>query len=159
MSRLLLPSLLALVWLSLLSPALAAELPRPVAQVPLLNLAPGDHPDLEAFLSTWWAKHYRTAASNAFGPDSVRIGRFDLDEDGEPELVLMIDNPKWDGAKGKPMVVAGWTGEKWFPLGWSWGDEDTVFVTTEMRDGWRTLDSGTFLLRWFADSYREQAKR
>ncbi|MDA8231493.1 MAG: hypothetical protein M0006_09145 [Magnetospirillum sp.] len=139
-------------------PAHAQEVPRWYAQVPLLPLAEGEHPDIEELLSAHWADYFRAGGELGFDLDQVRAGRVDLDGGDDGELVLMIDHPRWRADDGKPFVVAAWTGGRWVPVGWGWGEEDGVFVTTEVIDGWRTIDAGNFLMRWTAGGYQRERK-
>lgn len=142
--------LLALLLLCLTAalPAHAADVPRPISQVPLLPLPPGEHAELEALLRAHWGPYYNVKGEQGFGRDKVRAGRFDVDGDGRAELFVLIAQESWEGQDGRPLVVANWTARGWNAIGWSWGDEDTVFVTTETINGWRTIDTGTQLMRW-----------
>lgn len=147
-----------LLSLTIALPAAAQETPRPVGQVPLLPLPAGDHPDLDALLQAHWRPYYNTQHDQGFGRDKVRAGRFDVDGDGRAELFLLIDQDSWEAPHGRPLVVANWTARGWNAIGWSWGDEDTVFVTAETIDGWRTIDTGTQLLRWSRGVYERIEK-
>ncbi len=132
--------------------------PKQLAMVPLLPLADDAHPDIDDLLGRFWHGYYRVESEYGFGPADVRAGRFDLDGDGDAELVLLIDQPKWRGADGLPFVVATWRDHRWLPVGWGWGDDDGIFVTDEVVDGWRTLDAGAFWMRWTKDGYRRDRK-
>jgi len=139
-------------------PALAQSAPRQLAAIPLLPLTAGDHPDVEELLNTHWRGYYRGSGEFGFTIDQVRAGRFDLDGDDDPELLLLIDKPNWQAQEGKPFVVATWVKGHWLAVGWGWGDEDQVFVTDEVIDGWRTLDTPKLLMRWTAKGYRRDPK-
>ena len=151
-------ALLLLLALFAVSPAQAQTAPRPLAEVPMLPLAPGPHPDIEALLRLHWRDYFEAAGPHAFTLDEVRAGRFDLDGDDDPELVLMIDRPDWHGIDGQPLLIATWVDHHWLPVGWGWGEEDQVLVTDESIDGWRTLDIGNYLMRWTAKGYRRDPK-
>ncbi|MBR9973106.1 hypothetical protein [Magnetospirillum sulfuroxidans] len=141
----------ALFALSLLlsPPAQAQEdLPRPVAQIALLPIGDDGRDDVIALVSAHWSPYFQTAHPQAFGREAIRAGRFDLDGDGQPELLLMLNKTGWEAQYGFPLVIANWTDKGWNAVGWSWGDEDTVFATDEIVDGWRSVDTGTQLLRW-----------
>ncbi|HLO75817.1 MAG TPA: hypothetical protein VK196_05110 [Magnetospirillum sp.] len=147
-----------LVLFALAAPAWAADEIRPVAQVPLLPLAEEVPADIDTLIRTLWRTYYNTGAESSFGRDSVRVGRVDLDGDGSSELVLMIDAPAWEAGPGSPFVVTQWRNKRWVPVGWGWGDEDTVFATTEVLGGWRSIDTGKLLLRWVGREYRYEEK-
>lgn len=139
-------------------PAVAGEADSYVAQVPLLPLPDVAQPDLDAVLAEYWPAYWRAAGAEGFGRDDVRAGRIDLDGDGAAELMLMIAAASWEGDKGRPLVVAVWRKKAWQPVAWSWGDSDTVFATREVRDGWRTIDTGRELLRWDGKAYGAEPK-
>ncbi len=142
---------------ALACPAMAGDIPRQVAQVPLLPMdRDADHPDIDQVLVTHWQPFYRTDAENSFGPDQVRVGQIDLNDDGRPELLLMIDGDAWLSDMGNPLMIANWLDGKWVAVGWSWGDEDSVFVTVESKNGWRTIDTGTQILRWDGREYQRE---
>ncbi len=148
-----------LLFLSLAAPAGAGADPRPVGQVPLLPLGDGVHEDIDNLLAAHWRDHFNTNAEHAFGPDAVRVGRFDLNGDGKTELLLMVDAPGWNADPGSPFVVAQWIKQRWVAVGWGWGDEDTLFATDEVVGGWRSLDTGTQVLRWSGRDYGLTDKR
>ncbi|HSV30057.1 MAG TPA: hypothetical protein VLL76_10880 [Candidatus Omnitrophota bacterium] len=131
-------------------PAQAQEVVGYVGQVPMLKLPEGNHPDIEALASKLWKAYWRGAGEHGFGPADLRVGRFDLDADGIAELFLMIDRDEWLSDHGKPLVVASWHKKAWVPVGWSWSDEDAVFVTQDRKDGWFGLDTGKHLMAWNA---------
>lgn len=143
--------LLALLVIAL--PAAAQEQPRPLGQVPMLPLDAGEHADIETLLRSYWPPYFNTGHAEGFGRDAVRAGRFDIDGDGRAELFVMIEHPTWTAEHGQPLVVATWSNKGWNAVGWSWGDEDTVFVTNETIGGWRTIDTGTQLMRWERSDY------
>jgi hypothetical protein len=152
--------LFALVLVALLPlPAHADGAPKLLAMVPLLPLTDGDHPDVDDLLSRFWHGYYREDSEFGFGPADVRVGRFDLDGDGDDELFVLIDKAKWRGTEGQPFVVATWRDHAWLPVGWGWADDDGIFVTDEVIDSWRTLDAGKFRMRWTADGYRRDPKQ
>lgn len=139
-------------------PAAAQELPRPLAQVPMLPLPQGQHADVEALIRAHWAPYFNTSHQQGFSRDKVRVGRFDVDGDSRAEIFLLIEDEAWEAQHGRPLVVANWTDKGWNAVGWSWGDEDTVFVTAETIDGWRTIDTGTQLMRWDRGVYARVEK-
>ncbi|HTH17166.1 MAG TPA: hypothetical protein VL974_10975 [Magnetospirillum sp.] len=155
MSRIAAPLLLLV---ALAFPAWAADYLRPIAQVPLLPLADGPHEDIDALVQDLWKPYYNTADEHAFGRDNLRVGRVDLDGDGKDELVLMIDAPGWNDVNGNTLVVAQWRNKHWFAIGLGWGDEDTVFTTNDIRQGWRTIETGTQLMRWVGREYKVEEK-
>lgn len=140
------------------APVRADEPLRPAGQIALLPLAPGPHDDLEVLLQAFWKDYYNTGILNGFGRENLRVGRTDLDGDGYDELVMMITAVGWENDHGYPFVVAQWRKGRWIAVGWGSGDEDTVFSTTEAKAGWRTIDTGTELLRWDGKQYREQGR-
>lgn len=149
---------LLLASLALAAPARAADDARPFAQVPLVPLADPVPADVDALVKAFWQPYYNTGAENAFTRQNLRIGRIDLDGDDRPELVLMVDAPGWEAEHGNPFVVAQWRKGRWIAVGWGWGDEDTLFATTEMLGGWRSIDGGHTLLRWSGTEYRSEEK-
>ncbi|MCR6629815.1 MAG: hypothetical protein NVV74_07050 [Magnetospirillum sp.] len=151
-------SALLLVLVALAAPARAAEDVRPVAQVPLVPVAEGPNEPLDVLLRTFWAEYYNAAGDNAFGRNDLRVGLIDLNGDGRGELVLMVDAPGWEAEQGNPFVVAEWRNKRWIAVGWGWGDEDTVFATTEVLGGWRSIDGGKVTLRWSGREYAVEAK-
>ena len=141
----------ALIALTLLlaPPALAqADQPRPVGQIALLPIGDSGREDIVGLVKTHWRPYFQTQDPLAFDRDSVRAGRFDLDHDGRAELVVMITKTGWEAENGFPLVVAVWTDKGWNAIGWSWGDQDTVFPTDQIIANWRTIDTGTQYLRW-----------
>lgn len=144
--------------IALAASAQAMEGARPVAQVPLVPLADSVPGDIEAVLHAFWPQFYNSNGENGFGPDNLRVGRIDLNGDDQPELVLMVNAPGWEAAQGFPMVVAQWRKGRWIAIGWGWGDEDTVFATSETLGGWRTIDSGKMIMRWQGREYRAEDK-
>ncbi len=150
-------SVLALL-LCLAAPALAEDGPTPVGQVALLPLGDAVRPDIEALIQVHWKDYYRTGAEHAFDRDRIRVGRFDLNGDGRAELLLMIDQDDWEADLGRPLVVADWSVKGWKAVGWSWGDDETVFATDEIVGGWRTIDTGTQYLRWDGRIYQRVDK-
>jgi hypothetical protein len=144
---------LLFVLLAYAVPALAQDVVRPVSQIPLLSMADGAHDDIDSLLQVYFQAHFNTQAEYAFGREHLRVGRFDLDGDGRAELVLMVDAPGWHANQGAPFVVAQWINKRWVGIGWGWGDEDTLFATTEIQGGWRSIDTGTQILRWTGKEY------
>lgn len=140
-------ALLAL--LLFVAPAAAQESPpRPVSQIALLPLPASGADDVAALLKAHWGQYFETGTDQGFGRDAVRIGYFDLNGDGKVELLVMVTRPDWATDAGQPIAVAAWTGAAWNAIGWSWGDEDTVFATDEIVARWRTIDTGSQWLRW-----------
>lgn len=142
----------------LLAASTAVAQARQLVQVPMLPLAEGEHPDLEALLTLHWKEYWRRSGPDGFGPGEMRAGRVDLDGDGDPELILMIDKPAWLSEYGKPLVIATWVDHHWLPVGWGWGEEDNVFVLDEVVEGWRTVETGKFLMRWTKKGYQRNAR-
>ena len=151
----------ALLALSLLLPLPALgqeEPPRPVGQVALLPLPDQGRDDVVALVKAHWLPYFQTQDPQGFGRESLRAGRFDLDGDSQAELLVLVNKPGWEAQQGFPLVVAAWTDRGWNAIGWSWGDEDTVFVTDEIRQGWRTIDTGTQFLYWDKGLYSRADK-
>ena len=144
--------------MTLAASARAMEDARPVAQVPLVPLVESVPADIEAVLHTFWPHYYNSGGENGFGRENLRVGRIDLNGDTQPELVLMVDAPGWEAEQGFPMVVAQWRTGRWNAVGWGWGDEDTVFATTETLGGWRSIDGGKVVMRWQGREYRAEDK-
>lgn len=141
-----------LACLLLLSPLAAhsAEIAdmRPTAQVALLPAPDHDDPALLGFVGALWGRYFQTNDPQAFGRAALRVGRMDLNGDGQAELMVLIDAPDWESGQGYPLVVANWTKDGWNAIGWSWGDEDSLFVLDDVVDGWHSLTTGTQVLRW-----------
>lgn len=150
-------ALLALT-LMLPLPALGQEAPRPVGQIALLPLPDQGRDDVIGLVKTHWQPYFETQHPQAFGRESLRAGRFDLNGDGQAELLVMLAKDGWQAQQGFPLVVANWTAKGWNAVGWSWGDEDTVFATDEIRDHWRTIDTGTQYLYWDRGLYSRADK-
>ena len=140
--------LLALLLLVAVPARAQTDLPRPISQIALLPIGDQGRDDVIALVKTHWLPYFETQHPQAFGRESIRAGRFDLNGDGQAELLVMVVKPDWAAQQGQPIVVASWTDKGWNAVGWSWGDEDTIFVTEEAVDGWRTIDTGSQLLRW-----------
>lgn len=149
----------ALVALTLFLTPLAASAqaqapaPVPVGQIAMLPLPAQGQDDVVALVKTHWKPYFETQGSDSFGRESLRFSRFDLDGDNRSELVVMLTKAGWEAEQGFPLVVASWTDKGWRAIGWSWGDEDTLFATDEIRQGWRTLDTGTQFLYWDGRTY------
>lgn len=150
---------LSILFALIASPVLAqGQPPTPVAQIALLPIGDDDRDDVIALVKTHWLPYFQTQHPQAFGRESVRTGRFDLDGDGQAELLVMVTKADWAAQQGQPLVVATWTNAGWNAIGWSWGDEDTVFATSEIVDGWRSVDTGTQVLRWDRGLYSRHDK-
>lgn len=150
-------ALLALLPLSL--PVSAADFGRMVAQVALQPLPDEETPDIDLLLRSQWKAYYNGGGTYGFFRDQVRAGRIDLNEDGQAELFILIDSPAWASAKGQPLLVAGWTSRGWAPIGWSFAEPDTVFVTSERIDGWATILTPTQALQRVGKSYQAIERR
>lgn len=148
---------LSLIFLPLCAHA-QAPVPAPVGQIALLRLPDSGQDDVIALVKTHWKPYFETQAAEAFGRESLRFGRFDLDGDNRAELVVMVTKAEWAAEQGFPLVVATWTDKGWLAVGWSWGDEDTLFATDEIRQGWRTIDTGTQFLYWDGKTYARTDK-
>lgn len=127
-------------------------------QVPMLQPAPGPHPDLDALLDQYWHKYWKADGPLGIGPDDIKVGRADLNDDDEAELFLMIDRPSWLGIDGKQFVIATWRDRKWVAIGWGWADEDSIWVTTEKVGGWRSVNAGNYIMRWEGSAYGRSPK-
>lgn len=149
---------LLLASLVLATPARAFDDVRPYAQVPLVPAGERLPEDVTDLLYAFWPNFYNSVGENAFGPSHVRLGRIDLNGDDRPELVLMVDAPGWEAEQGNPFVVAQWRKNRWVAVGWGWGDEDTVFTTTDVQGGWRSIDGGKVVMRWVGKEYRAEDK-
>lgn len=139
-------------------PAKADDQLRPFAQVPLIPPADVLPADVESMIRAFWPTYYNSGGEHTFGRDNLRIGRIDLNGDERSELVLMIDAPGWEAEPGNPFVVAQWRKTRWVAVGWGWGDEDTVFATTEVQGGWRSIDAGKMVMRWTGKEYGNEDK-
>ena len=129
-----------------------------LAEVPFLPPASGPHPDLDALLQRFWRDYYGIEGKLGFTLSQIRVGRIDLNDDDQAELVLMIDAPAWKADAGKPFVIATWREEEWVAIGWGWGDEDGVFSLTETQRGWHSLETGAYIMRWNGTEYERTAK-
>ena len=153
------PLLLVLALMALLPLSAQADgRLRLVDMVPLLPLADGDHPDIDDLMARHWHDFYRAAGPDGFGPADLRAGRIDLNGDGDDELVLMVDAPRWRSDDGQPFVIATWRNHAWLPVGWGWADDDGIFVTDQVNDSWHTLDAGKYLMPWGKDGYQRVRK-
>ncbi|BAE50398.1 hypothetical protein amb1594 [Paramagnetospirillum magneticum AMB-1] len=150
-------TLLALLLLPLA--AVAQDFGRLVAQVALQPLPEAETPDIDLLLRTQWKAYYNAGGPHGFFRDQVRAGRIDLNEDGRAELFILIDSPAWVSAKGQPLLVAGWTSRGWAPIGWSFADSDSVFVTSERIDGWATIQTPTQALQRVGKGYQAIDRR
>lgn len=153
------PALIALALL--FSPLCAhaqAPVPAPVGQIAMLPLPASGQDDVIALVKAHWTPYFETQRAEAFGRESLRFGRFDLDGDSRAELVVMVTKADWEAEQGFPFVVASWTDAGWQAIGWSWGDEDTLFATDDIRQGWRTVDTGTQFLYWDGKTYARSDK-
>jgi hypothetical protein len=140
-------------------PAPTSAAARPLAMVPMLPLADGPHLDIEDLLRRQWRGYFQSTGEFGFTTADIRAGRFDLNGDGDPELLVMIDTPKWTSTAGKTFVIATWQDHHWVVIGGSWADEDNILVTDESLESWRTLDTGQGWLRWTKkDGYQAEVK-
>lgn len=144
--------------LAFAAPARAADDMRPFAQVPLVPLGESMSDDVSDMVWAFWPTYFNSGRENSFGREHLRVGRIDLNGDNRAELVLMIDAPGWEAEPGNPFVVAQWIKGRWVAVGWGWGDEDTVFATTEVQDGWRSIDAGKVVMRWAGKEYKLEDK-
>ena len=136
-----------------------AQGPKPLAVLPILPLADGDHPDMEDLARRQWHGYYQTGGEFGLTMADFRASRFDLNDDGNSELIMMIDKPRWTTPEGKPFIIATWRDHQWTVIGGSWADDDNIFVTEETNETWRTLDTGHGLLRWTGkNGYAAEAK-
>ncbi len=147
-------SILILLALTTALPVAAQDFGRPLAQVALQPLPETETPDIEALLRANWRAYYNGSGDFAFFRDQVRAGRIDLNEDGQAELMILIDSPAWISDKGQPLLVARWTNHGWAVIGWSFGDSDGVFVTSQRSDGWASIETPSQWLRWNGSGYR-----
>jgi hypothetical protein len=143
----------ALLWAASSFAAFAQDFGRPVALVALQPLPESVPADIDAVLKAQWPAYYRSAGEHGFGPDQVRAGRIDLNEDGRAELVLLVEAPDWNSVGGGPLLVARWTERGWTPIGWSYAEPEGVFVTSDRAGGWATIATPTYWLRWSGKSY------
>jgi hypothetical protein len=125
-----------------------------MAQVALQPLPEGETPDIEQLLRQQWKAYYNGSGQFAFYRDQVRAGRIDLNEDGKAELFILIDSPAWTSPKGQPLLVATWGSRGWEPIGWSFADSDSVFVTSERVGGWASIATPTQVLERVGDRYQ-----
>ncbi|CAA7627556.1 hypothetical protein [Magnetospirillum sp. SS-4] len=139
-------------------PATAQDHGRPAALVGMQPLPETETPDIDALLRAHWRAYYNSGARHGFFRDQVRAGRIDLNEDGQMELLLLIDSPDWQGDRGRPLLVAHWTARGWAAIGWGFADSDGVFVTTERAKGWATIETPTQWLHWTGSAYRAEDK-
>ncbi len=148
--------ILALFFLVAPLPALAGSAIS--AQVAVLPPSPGPHPDLEDILQRFWHDFFGVEGKLGFTLSQVRVGRVDLNDDDQAELILMIDHPGWKANAGKPFVIATWKDESWMAIGWGWGDEDGIWSMVETQRGWHNLDIGASTMRWNGTQYELVAK-
>lgn len=151
-------ALLFLALFALAMPARAQDGLRLAAQISLLSLNDGVQRDIDDLALALWQPYYHTQAEHAFARDNLRAGRFDLNGDGEAELILMVVAPGWEADQGNPFVVARWVNKRWLAVGWGWGDEDGLFATDEILGGWRTLVSHSQVIRWNGREYQARER-
>lgn len=144
----------ALLWAASSPLAYAQENSPLAALVALQPLPEPTPPDIDAVLKAQWPAYYRSTGDLGFGPDQVRAGRIDLDEDGRAELFLLLDSPDWITDSGGPMMVARWTDKGWAPVGWSYAGPEEVFLSTERNGGWAAIRTPGYWLRWEGKAYR-----
>jgi len=128
------------------------------SEVAILPPSPGPHPDLEDLLHRFWHDYFGADGSLGFSLAQVRVGRVDLNDDDQAELILMIDHPGWKADAGKPFVIATWKDESWMAIGWGWGDEDGIWSLVETQGGWHSLDTGSAFMRWNGHEYERIIK-
>jgi len=144
----------ALLWAASSSLAFAQE-DGPLAALVALQPLPEPTPaDIDAVLKAQWPAYYRSTGDLGFGPDQVRAGRIDLDQDGRAELFLLLDSPDWVTDSGRPLMVARWTDKGWQPVGWSYAEAEDVYLTTERVGGWATIRTPAYQLRWTGKAYQ-----
>ncbi|MGE5506709.1 MAG: hypothetical protein ACM31L_19965 [Actinomycetota bacterium] len=153
-------ALLFALLICLLDPRAAAaqELYRLAGMVPLLPMSEGVHEDIDTLVAKLWPRYFNAPGPQGFTSSQLRVGRVDLDGDGKAELVVMIDSPAWENDKGKPFVVANWTRSGWRAVGWGFGDDDSVFITGEVLNGWVSIDTPRQWLRFDGKAYRAEDK-
>ena len=151
--------LIAAIVIALSTPAPAEDYGQLLAQVALQPLPESETPDIEALLKANWKAYYNAGGQYGFFRDQVRAGRIDLNEDGRAELFILIDSPAWNSDKGQPLLVAQWTKSGWAPIGWSFADSDSVFVTNGRVGGWATIETPNQWLRWNGAGYQALDKK
>ncbi len=151
-----------LVLLLLLWPVFTVRAePHPLAQIPLFSFENNNVPDdIAAVVKRYWGQFYNRSGPKSFGPDSLRYGFTDLNNDGAQDLILVIEHPAWASGDGYVMLVGTWSKNlnRWLTIGWSWGDAETLFSTDEVISGWRTLDTGSQYLAWNGTIYKSRKK-
>ncbi len=137
----------------LLVPFVAGADPVKLALVPILSPTSGPHPDLDDLLQRFWRNYYKADGAQGFDLSQVRVGRVDLNDDDEAELILMVDSPSWRADGGYPFVIATWIDKQWNAVGWGWGDPDGIFSLTETIHGWHSVETTESILRWNGSQY------
>lgn len=135
--------------------------PHPVAQIPLFAVPETGLPeDLAFVVNRYWGKYYNQSGPKAFGPEHLRYGFVDLNDDGTQELILLIEHPAWGTVDGYVMLLGTWSKNlsRWLTIGWSWGDAETIFSTDQVTSGWRSLDTGSQYLAWNGKIYASSKK-
>jgi hypothetical protein len=142
-----------LLWAAASPCALAQDAGRPAAFVALQPLPATPPADIDSLLALLWKPYFQKPGDLGFDHDQIRAGRIDLDEDGQAELVLLLEAPAWQTESGGLLLVARWSETGWKPIGWAYGERDGVVVTTERLGGWATIETQSQLLRWNGKAY------
>ncbi|CCG42634.1 hypothetical protein [Magnetospirillum molischianum] len=150
-----LAALVTVLLLAVPSSLAFAQEDGPLAALVALQPLPEPTPDdIDAVLKQQWPAYYRSTGELGFGPDQIRAGRIDLDQDGRAELFILLDSPDWATDSGGPLMVARWTGKAWAPVGWSYAEAEDVYLTAERSSGWSTIRTPAYWLRWDGKAYR-----
>ncbi|MGE4281771.1 MAG: hypothetical protein AB7G62_19470, partial [Magnetospirillum sp.] len=80
-----------------------APVPAPVGQIAMLPMPDKGLDDVVALVKTHWKPYFETQSTEAFGRESLRFGRFDLDGDNRAELVVMVTKAGWEAEQGFPL--------------------------------------------------------
>ena len=72
-------------------------------------------------------------------PPSFHYALIDLNDDGIPDAIVLIDDPRMGGSGGYNMFVAKGTKSGFRLVSSSTISRSPIFVSTERRYGWRTL--------------------
>jgi hypothetical protein len=143
----------------LLAPVVAgAADPVKLAQIPVLSPTNGPHPDLDTLLQRFWKSYYNADGALGFDMSQIRVGRMDLNDDDDAELILMITHPGWRAEGGFPFVIATWLNKEWSAVGWGWGEDDTLFSLVEVNRGWHSVETSSSILRWNGQEYERTPK-
>ena len=117
-----------------------------------VEMRPGDFGDeawfLEPFIAATWEDGY--LPGNYVRDRNVWVGRFDLNDDGDKEIVLRVNSGYFCGSVGCPTFVFERQGDTWAEID---NGHFNGLVLTERVCGYRSLISRNGIGRWNGETY------